>query len=69
MRLFKNRPNMTFDDAGGKPDQEFDMQPDHKGVLEYIPTIARFSNTEHLSIHFPTTVSYTHLTLPTILLV
>ena len=54
MRIFKNRPNMTFDDAEGKADQEFDMQPDHQGILEYIPTIARFSNTEHLSIHFPT---------------
>lgn len=53
MRLFKNRPHMTFDDASCKADQEFDLQPDHAGTLEYLPKIARFSNTETLSIHFP----------------
>ena len=53
MRLYKNRPHMTFDDTGAEPDQIFDMQPDHKGQLEYFTKIARFSNTEHLSIHFP----------------
>ena len=25
VRLFKNRPNMTFDDAGAPPDQEFSL--------------------------------------------
>merc|ERR1711973_233267 len=53
MRLFKNRPHMTFDDAASEPDQEFDMQPDHVGALEYHTNVARFSKTEHLSIHFP----------------
>ncbi len=32
---FKNRPNMSFDDARATPDQEFDLQPDYKGELEY----------------------------------
>lgn len=45
---------MTFDDVSAHSDQEFDLQPDHKGVLEYLPKVARFSNIEHLSIHFPT---------------
>ena len=45
---------MTFDDTNCEPDQLFDMQPDHEGNLEYIPKVARFSNTEHLSIHLPT---------------
>ena len=26
---------MTFDDAGCAPDQEFEMQPDRTGVIEY----------------------------------
>ena len=26
---------MSFDDASSKADQEFDLQPDHKGELEY----------------------------------
>ena len=25
VRLFKNRPNMTFDDAKGEPDQKFSL--------------------------------------------
>ena len=32
---YKNRPNMTFDDTGAEADQEFDLNPDHSGVLEY----------------------------------
>merc|ERR1712080_52676 len=54
MRIFKNRPHMTFDDAASAADQEFDLQPDHTGSLEYLTKVARFSQTEHLSIHFPT---------------
>ena len=26
---------MTFDDAGSKPDEEFEMHPDPSGLLEY----------------------------------
>ena len=32
---YRNRPNMTFDDTNCVPDQEFDLQPDHTGELEY----------------------------------
>jgi hypothetical protein len=32
---FKNRPNMTFDDAAVEPDQVFELQVDCQGVLEY----------------------------------
>jgi len=32
---FKNRPNMTFDDAECTPDQKFEIHPDPNGVLEY----------------------------------
>lgn len=35
MRIFKNRPKMTFDDAATQPDQEFEMTRDTEGVVEY----------------------------------
>ncbi|XP_067006924.2 PITH domain-containing protein GA19395 isoform X3 [Anabrus simplex] len=35
MKLYKNRPSMTFDDACVVPDQEFELQPDSTGTLEY----------------------------------
>ncbi|XP_059144883.1 PITH domain-containing protein CG6153-like [Physella acuta] len=53
MRLFKNRPNMSFEDAHAKPDQEFDVHVDQEGCIEYKPIVARFSDVQHLSIHFP----------------
>lgn len=34
VRLFKNRPKMTFDDVA-KPDQEFELSKDVDGRLEY----------------------------------
>lgn len=53
MRIFKNRPNMTFDDSGGEPDQEFEVYPDPEGVIEYNVKVARFNSVEHLCLHFP----------------
>jgi len=53
MKLYKNRPKMSFDDTGQHCDEEFDLQPDYKGELEYNTKVARFSNVEHLSIYFP----------------
>lgn len=38
---FKNREHMTFDDAGGKADQEFDVVQDDEGRIQY-PT--KYSN-------------------------
>lgn len=35
VRLFKNRPKMTFDDASAKPDQEFELERDLTGSIEY----------------------------------
>lgn len=32
---FKNRPHMTFDEAGGVADQEFELSPDFNGTIEY----------------------------------
>ena len=53
MKLYKNRPHMTFDDALCDADQVFDIVPDHEGNIEYLTIVARFSNVEYLSIHFP----------------
>ncbi|XP_050307582.1 PITH domain-containing protein GA19395 [Anthonomus grandis grandis] len=53
MRLFKNRPFMTFDDTSAAPDQEFELQKDTEGELEYATKVTIFSNVNHLSIHFP----------------
>ncbi|XP_053553112.1 PITH domain-containing protein 1-like [Bombina bombina] len=51
MRLFKNIPQMSFDDTGREADQVFSLNTDLTGELEYPTKIARFSNVTHLSIH------------------
>ncbi|XP_005988806.1 PITH domain-containing protein 1 [Latimeria chalumnae] len=51
MRLFKNLPHMSFDDAAREPDQVFKLNKDPTGELEYPIKIARFSSVHHLSIH------------------
>ncbi|CAH0556744.1 unnamed protein product [Brassicogethes aeneus] len=53
VRLFKNRPNMTFDDVSSKPDQEFEISQDNQGLLEYATKVVTFNNVHHLSLHFP----------------
>ncbi|WAR24100.1 PITH1-like protein, partial [Mya arenaria] len=54
MKVYKNRPNMTFDDTGCAPDQEFELHPDPSGVLEYSTKVTRFNQCESISLHFPT---------------
>merc|ERR1719356_1374623 len=44
---------MTFDEARGKPDQEFELVADHEGQVEYPTKIVNFSSVSHRSIHFP----------------
>ncbi|XP_065280940.1 PITH domain-containing protein CG6153 isoform X2 [Dermacentor albipictus] len=53
VRMFKNRPQMTFDDARAMPEQEFELQPDASGSLEYPVRAVKFSSVHHLSLHFP----------------
>lgn len=53
MRLYKNRPYMTFDDTSLPADQEFDLHPDSSGTLEYSTMVVKFSTVHHLTIHFP----------------
>jgi len=53
VRLFKNRPHMTFDAAAAKADQEFELVQDDEGVIEYAPKVVTFSSVHHLTLHFP----------------
>merc|ERR1712176_169981 len=53
VKLFKNRPNMTFDDASSAPDQEFALVPDPEGSLEYKTKVVTFSSVHHLTLYFP----------------
>lgn len=54
VRLFKNRPKMTFDDASAKADQEFELEKDLTGSIEYNTQVVKFNSCHHLSLHFPT---------------
>lgn len=51
IRLYKNIPQMSFDDTGREPEQAFRLNKDPVASLEYPTKIARFSNVQHLSIH------------------
>lgn len=53
MRLFKNRPKMTFDDVGAKADQEFELEKDLTGSIEYSTKVVLFNSVNHLSLYFP----------------
>lgn len=54
VRLFKNREKMTFDDVSLAADQEFNLEKDPTGTLEYNTKIVTFSSVHHLTLHFPT---------------
>uniref|UniRef100_A0A3Q0QQ35 PITH domain-containing protein 1 n=1 Tax=Amphilophus citrinellus TaxID=61819 RepID=A0A3Q0QQ35_AMPCI len=51
IRLYKNIPQMSFDDTGREPEQAFRLNRDPGAELEYPTKIARFSSVQHLSIH------------------
>jgi hypothetical protein len=55
MRVFTNRDDIDFGNASSlTPVQEWDLQEDNKGILEYPTRIAKFNNVNNLTIHFPT---------------
>ncbi|KAI5743154.1 hypothetical protein M8J77_015135 [Diaphorina citri] len=54
IKLFKNRPGMTFDDVNASPDQEFELNQDSDASIEYPIMAAKFSNVYHLTCYFPT---------------
>lgn len=53
VRLFKNRPKMTFDDTLANADQEFELEKDLTGSIEYNTQVVKFNSVHHLSLHFP----------------
>ena len=42
VKLFKNRSKMTFDDVHSKPDQEFELEKDLTGSIEYNTQVSYF---------------------------
>lgn len=52
VKLYKNRPNMTFDDTGIEADQEFELSRDLDGTHEYPIRVVKFSSVHHLTLHF-----------------
>ncbi|EFA03260.1 PITH domain-containing protein CG6153 [Tribolium castaneum] len=53
VRMFKNRPRMTFDDVSAVADQEFQLHVDNTGLLEYATKVVTFNSVHHLTLHFP----------------
>ena len=53
MRLYKNRPHMTFDDINVPAEQEFELHTDLTGMLEYSTKVVVFNSVHHLTLHFP----------------
>ncbi|VDO64593.1 unnamed protein product [Heligmosomoides polygyrus] len=51
IRLFKDRPVMSFDDCSIEADQEIDLKQDPCGVVDYPLKAAKFGTLSHLSIH------------------
>ncbi|XP_076237524.1 PITH domain-containing protein GA19395 [Calliopsis andreniformis] len=52
VRLYKNRPNMTFDEVSTEPEQEFELCVDTYGLHEYDTKVVKFSSVHHLTLHF-----------------
>ncbi|CAF1120473.1 unnamed protein product [Didymodactylos carnosus] len=52
VKLFKNKPGLTFESARNLADQELDITYDPNGTLAYPVLVARFSNVNHLSLYF-----------------
>lgn len=53
MKLYKNKPHMTFDETSVEPDQVFELHPDRNGTIEYATKVPRFSSVQCLSIYLP----------------
>lgn len=53
VKLFKNKPSMTFDDVTKDAEQEIVLAPDPNGEIQYPVKTAKFNNVYHLSMYFP----------------
>ncbi|KAK0179892.1 hypothetical protein PV327_005603 [Microctonus hyperodae] len=52
VKLYKNKPHMTFDDMEMEPDQKFDLCKDDFGIHEHPIRVVKFSSVHHLTLHF-----------------
>ncbi|XP_062507402.1 PITH domain-containing protein 1-like [Corticium candelabrum] len=52
VRLYKNRPGMTFEDTVAEPDETFQLYEDRNGTTEYATRVSKFSSLTHLCLHF-----------------
>ncbi|XP_046857960.1 PITH domain-containing protein 1-like [Xenia sp. Carnegie-2017] len=53
LKLYKNRPHMTFDETEMEQDQMFELVHDFNGTIEYTTKVPRFSSIQCLSMYFP----------------
>lgn len=44
---------MTFDDTSATAEQEFELEKDLTGSIEYNTQVVKFNSVHHLSLHFP----------------
>ncbi|VDO24456.1 unnamed protein product [Brugia timori] len=54
IRLYKDRPSMSFEATTLESDQEFPLKQDMNAQIDYPIKASKFSNITHLSLHFPT---------------
>ncbi|OZC09584.1 cyclin domain protein [Onchocerca flexuosa] len=54
IRLYKDRPSMSFEAMAVEADQEFSLKQDINAQIDYPLKASKFSNVTHLSLHFPT---------------
>ncbi|EJW76224.1 hypothetical protein WUBG_12868 [Wuchereria bancrofti] len=54
IRLYKDRPSMSFEATTLESDQEFPLKQDTNAQIDYPIKASKFSNITHLSLHFPT---------------
>ncbi|PAV59000.1 hypothetical protein WR25_12843 [Diploscapter pachys] len=50
VKLYKDRPAMSFDDCSAEPEQMVDVKQDPAGEVDYPLKTAKFNNVSHLSI-------------------
>uniref|UniRef100_F1LEW8 PITH domain-containing protein n=2 Tax=Ascaris suum TaxID=6253 RepID=F1LEW8_ASCSU len=53
MKVYKDRPSMSFEDATLAPDQEFTLKQDAQAQIDYALKGTKFSDVTHLSLYFP----------------
>jgi len=53
MRVYVNREGMDFASCAAPPTQEWQLQENSRGELEYQTRFAKFQGVANLSIHFP----------------